>query len=58
MKRWLMRALLLVGAIHLLGTASCGANYTVGYGYTGDPYGEVFYRSPMDRAAGFYGYPY
>ncbi len=57
MRRRINRALLALGALLLLGSSSCSSNYTVGYGYTGDPYGDVFYSSPMDTG-GFYGYPY
>ncbi|MDH3726474.1 MAG: hypothetical protein OER77_03000 [Myxococcales bacterium] len=56
MKRWVMRALLVGVMCCVLGTSSCTSNYTVSYGYTGDPYGEVFYRQPIDQY-GFYGHP-
>lgn len=56
MTRWLMRALLVGVMCCVLGTSSCTSNYTVSYGYTGDPYGEVFYEQPIDRY-GFYGHP-
>jgi hypothetical protein len=53
-------ALLAIG-IACLASASCGGaagGYYVGYGYSGDPYGEVFYRAPVDRyGGGFYGHP-
>jgi hypothetical protein len=45
-----------------LGSASCyayGDSY-VGYGYTQDYYGDVFYSAPIDRYGygyGFYGHP-
>ena len=58
MRRWTIRGLLLLAVALLLGTSTCTANYTVGYGYTGDPYGDVFYRNPIDRYDSFYGYPY
>ena len=57
MKRKLKHALLAIVTVFVLGSSSCASNYTVGYGYTGDPYGDVFYRSPMD-SGGFYGFPY
>lgn len=57
MTRWLMRALLVAVMGFVLGTSSCTSYYTVSYGYTGnDPYGDVFYRQPIDRY-GFYGHP-
>lgn len=62
MKRFLERAILVFVAISCLASASCGAyggEVRVGYGYTGgNYYDDVFYTPPIDRGAGFYGYPY
>ena len=57
MKRWMMRALLIGVITCVLGSSSCTSNYRVSYGYSGDPYGDVFYRQPIDRYGGFYGHP-
>ena len=62
MRRSLERALLFCIALSCLATLSCGAyggEVRVGYGYTGgNYYDDVFYTPPIDRGAGFYGYPY
>jgi hypothetical protein len=58
MRRAVLRAFFAATVCLVLGSSSCTANYTVGYGYTGDPYGDVFYRQPVDRYGyGFYGHP-
>lgn len=60
MRRILERILLLTVLGFAIAASSCASGgYTVGYGYTGtDPYGDVFYSSPMDRYGyGFYGHP-
>lgn len=59
MKRF-ERSLLLGIALFCLAAASCyaGGGYNVGYGYSGDYYGDVFYQAPIDRYGyGFYGHP-
>ena len=60
MKRKIERMLLLSVFILSLAASSCyvsGGSY-VGYGYTGDYYGDVFYSAPIDRYGyGFYGRP-
>ena len=59
MRRIIERVVLLTVLVFCLGVSSCyvSSGY-VGYGYTQDYYGDVFYRSSMDRAAyGFYGRP-
>ena len=62
MNRRIERALLLIVFLFCFAAASCGAysgEYQVGYGYTGgNYYDDVFYTPPIDRGAGFYGYPY
>jgi hypothetical protein len=62
MKRQFERLLLTIVALSCIAAASCGAyggEYQVGYGYTGgNYYDDVFYTPPIDRGAGFYGYPY
>jgi hypothetical protein len=62
MKRPIERTLLLLLTLAALAASSCGAyggEVRVGYGYTGgNYYDDVFYTPPIDRGAGFYGYPY
>lgn len=62
MKRWMMRALLVGVMTFVLGSSTCtSSGYRVSYGYSaypyGDPYGDVFYRRPIDHYGGFYGHP-
>ena len=59
MRRGVHRRLLLMLALLFVGVSSCvaGGGAYVGYGYTGDYYGDVFYTPPIDRYGGFYGHP-
>ncbi len=59
MKRFIGRFVLLMALVCCLGASTCyvSGGY-VGYGYTQDYYGDVFYRAPIDRYDyGFYGHP-
>ena len=59
MRRIIERVVLLTVLVFCLGVSSCyiSGEY-VGYGYTQDYYGDVFYTAPIDRYGyGFYGRP-
>ncbi len=59
MSRIIERVVLLTVLVFCLGVSSCyvSGGY-VGYGYTQDYYGDVFYTAPIDRYGyGFYGRP-
>lgn len=61
MRRIIGQLVLLTVSILCLGTSSCyvaGGTVGYGYGYHGDPYGDVFYSNPINRYDyGFYGHP-
>jgi hypothetical protein len=59
MKRVIERLVLLTVVVFCLAASSCYASGGyVGYGYTQDYYGDVFYSAPIDRYGyGFYGHP-
>lgn len=60
MRRVIERFALLTVLLFCLVASSCyasGGSY-VGYGYTQDYYGDVFYSAPANRYGyGFYGHP-
>lgn len=59
MKRFIERLVLLTVLLFAFAVCSCyvSGGY-VGYGYTQDYYGDVFYSAPIDRYGyGFYGHP-
>ena len=61
MKRIVEQLVLLTVGILCLAASSCyvaSGSVGYGYGYHGDPYGDVFYSDPIDRYDyGFHGHP-